>query len=32
LRHRSDADPVMKAGIGFKVEITPMRAITRASL
>ncbi len=24
-----DADPVMKAGIGFKVEVTPMRAYTR---
>jgi hypothetical protein len=30
-RRRIDADPVMKAGIGFKVEITPMRAITRAA-
>ena len=29
VRLRTDADPVMKAGIGFRVEITPMRAITR---
>ena len=31
VKRRTDADPVMKAGIGFKVEITPMRAITRAT-
>jgi uncharacterized protein YciI len=31
VRHRTDADPVMKAGIGFEVEIMPMRAITRAA-
>ena len=31
VKHRTDADPVMQAGIGFKVEITPMRAITRAT-
>jgi hypothetical protein len=29
IRRRTDADPVMRAGIGFKVEIMPMRAITR---
>jgi uncharacterized protein YciI len=29
VRRRTDADPVMKADIGFKVEIMPMRAITR---
>jgi hypothetical protein len=31
IRRRTDADPVMKANIGFEVEITPMRAITRES-
>ena len=31
VKRRTDADPVMKAGIGFKLEITPMRAITRQS-
>ena len=31
VQRRTDADPVMKARIGFKVEITPMRAITRAT-
>ena len=31
IKRRTDGDPVMKAGIGFKVEITPMRAITRDS-
>ena len=31
IRCRTDADPVMQAGIGFKVEITPMRAMTRES-
>ena len=25
-----DADPVMKANIGFKIEVAPMRAHTRA--
>ena len=30
-RRRTDADPVVRAGVGFKVEITPMRAITRPS-
>jgi uncharacterized protein YciI len=30
-KRRTDADPVMKANIGFKVEIMPMRAITRAA-
>ena len=29
IRQFTDADPAMKAGIGFKIEITPMRAITR---
>jgi uncharacterized protein YciI len=29
IKRRTDADPVMRAGIGFKVEIMPMRAITR---
>jgi uncharacterized protein YciI len=29
VKRRTDADPVMQAGIGFAVEITPMRAITR---
>jgi uncharacterized protein YciI len=28
-RQFADADPAIKAGIGFKTEITPMRAITR---
>jgi uncharacterized protein YciI len=28
-KRRADADPVMKAGIGFRIEIMPMRAITR---
>ena len=31
VKRRTDADPVMQAGIGFKIEITPMRAITRES-
>jgi uncharacterized protein YciI len=31
VRKRTDADPVVKAGIGFRTEITPMRAITRES-
>ena len=31
IRRRADADPVMQAGIGFKIEITPMRAVTRES-
>ena len=29
VQRRTDADPVVKAGIGFKVEISSMRAITR---
>jgi uncharacterized protein YciI len=29
VKRRTDADPVMKADIGFNVEIAPMRAITR---
>jgi uncharacterized protein YciI len=32
VKRRTDVDPVMKANIGFKVEITPMRAITRATV
>jgi len=28
-RRHTDADPAVKAGVGFKVEITPMQAITR---
>jgi uncharacterized protein YciI len=31
VKRRTDADPVMQAGIGFKTEITPMRAMTRES-
>jgi uncharacterized protein YciI len=31
IKRRTDADPAVKANIGFKVEITPMRAITRES-
>ena len=31
VKRRTDADPVMKANIGFKIEITPMRALTRES-
>ena len=31
VKRRTDADPVMKAGIGFTVEITPMGAMTRES-
>ena len=31
VKRRTDADPVMKAGIGFKIDIMPMRAITRAA-
>jgi uncharacterized protein len=31
VKRRTDADPVLKAGIGFKIEITPMHATTRAS-
>ncbi len=31
VKRRTDADPVMQANIGFKVEIMPMRAITRAA-
>ena len=29
VKRRTDADPVMQANIGFKVEITPMHALTR---
>ena len=29
VKSRTDADPVMKAGIGFKIEIRPMQALTR---
>jgi uncharacterized protein YciI len=28
---RTDADPVMRANLGFRVEISPMRAITRTA-
>ncbi len=31
VRRRTGADPVMMANIGFKVEIVPMRAVTRAA-
>ena len=31
VKRRTDADPVMKAGIGFKIEILPMQALTRTS-
>ena len=31
IKRRTDADPVMKANIGFKIEIAPMRAYTRES-
>jgi len=31
IKRRTDADPVMQAGIGFKIEITPMRAVRRES-
>jgi hypothetical protein len=31
VRRKTDADPVIKAGIGFKVEIAPMQAMTRES-
>ena len=31
IKRRTDADPAMKANIGFKVEVMPMRAITRES-
>jgi hypothetical protein len=31
IKRRTDADPVMQAGIGFQIEITPMRAMTRES-
>ena len=29
VRRRTDTDPVIKADIGFRVEIAPMRANTR---
>ena len=32
VKRRTDADPVMQSGIGFKVEIMPMRAIVRAAV
>ena len=31
IKRRTEADPVMKAGIGFKIEIAPMTALTRES-
>jgi uncharacterized protein len=31
IKRRTDADPVMEANIGFRIEITPMRALTRES-
>jgi len=31
VKRRTEADPVMQANIGFKVEITPMQAMTRES-
>lgn len=31
VRRRTDADPAIKADIGFNVEITPMLAITRTA-
>jgi uncharacterized protein YciI len=31
VRRRTDADPVMQANIGFKIEVMPMRALTRES-
>jgi uncharacterized protein YciI len=31
VKRRTDADPVMRANIGFKVEVSPMRAITRTA-
>ena len=31
IKRRTDADPAMKANVGFKVEVMPMRAITRES-
>ena len=31
VKRRTDADPVMQANIGFKVEVSPMRAITRTA-
>ena len=31
VKRRTDADPVMQANIGFRVEISPMRAITRTA-
>ena len=31
VKRRTGADPVMQAGIGFRIEITPMRAMTRES-
>ena len=31
VKRRTDADPVMRANLGFKVEVSPMRAITRTA-
>jgi uncharacterized protein len=31
IRRHTDADPVMQANIGFKIEVTPMRAHLRAT-
>ena len=31
IKRRTEADPVIRAGIGFHVEITPMTAFTRES-
>jgi hypothetical protein len=31
MKRRTGADPVIKAGIGFRVEISPMTALTRES-
>jgi hypothetical protein len=31
VKDRIATDPVMKAGIGFKAEVTPMQAMTRES-
>ena len=31
VRRHTDADPVMQANAGFRIELTPMRAYTRAT-
>ena len=31
IKRRTEADPVMQANIGFRIEITQMRALTRES-